>query len=224
MRRVTLAGSALDGFPVPEPAASVRLLLPEGDRLVIPRWTGNEFLFADGARPTIRTFTPRRFDPDALELDLDILLHPTGAASAWAAAARLGAEAAVSGPGRGYRIDPDAPAFHLFGDETAIPAISQLLEHLPQVPIAVDIEIAHDDARVDLRRDVDLRWHVAEPGAAPGDRLVAAAERADLPDGVRVWAAGEAAAMQRIRRLLRDDRGLPRAHLTVRGYWKRRDV
>jgi NADPH-dependent ferric siderophore reductase len=35
-----------------------------------------------------------------------------------------------------------------------------------------------------------------------------------------VWAAGEAAAMQRIRRHLFDEREVPRAQATVRGYWK----
>jgi len=38
----------------------------------MPSWNGNEFLLADGRRPTIRTFTPRRVDPEALELDLDV--------------------------------------------------------------------------------------------------------------------------------------------------------
>ena len=35
----------------------------------MPAWNGNEFLLPDGRRPAIRTFTPRRVDPDALELD-----------------------------------------------------------------------------------------------------------------------------------------------------------
>jgi NADPH-dependent ferric siderophore reductase len=35
-----------------------------------------------------------------------------------------------------------------------------------------------------------------------------------------LWVAGEAAAMQRIRRHLFENRGLPRAHTWVRGYWK----
>jgi NADPH-dependent ferric siderophore reductase len=35
-----------------------------------------------------------------------------------------------------------------------------------------------------------------------------------------VWAAGEAAAMQRIRKHLFDERNAPRDHTTVRGYWK----
>jgi NADPH-dependent ferric siderophore reductase len=35
-----------------------------------------------------------------------------------------------------------------------------------------------------------------------------------------VWAAGEAAAVQRIRRHLFEERSMARAHTTVRGYWK----
>jgi NADPH-dependent ferric siderophore reductase len=43
---------------------------------------------------------------------------------------------------------------------------------------------------------------------------------ATLVPGTRVWAAGEAAAMQAIRRHLFEERQLPRARATVRGYWK----
>jgi len=35
-----------------------------------------------------------------------------------------------------------------------------------------------------------------------------------------VWVAGEAAAVQRIRRALFEERGVPRSRATVRGYWK----
>jgi len=56
--------------------------------------------------------------------------------------------------------------------------------------------------------------------ATRGDALVAAVCGADVAPRTRLWAAGEAAAVQRIRRHLFVDRGLPRAHATVRGYWK----
>ncbi len=66
--RVTLSGTDLQGLDPGLPAASVRLLLPAtgATELVIPAWSGNEFLFDDGARPTIRTYTPRRFGAEAL--------------------------------------------------------------------------------------------------------------------------------------------------------------
>jgi NADPH-dependent ferric siderophore reductase len=43
---------------------------------------------------------------------------------------------------------------------------------------------------------------------------------AELPPGVRVWAAGEAAGVQRIRRHLFEEGGLPRNQTSIRGYWK----
>ena len=223
--QVTLAGAELEGLRAEQPAASVRLLLPSPgtDELVMPRWNGNEFLLPDGRRPTIRTFTPRRVDPDALELDVQIVVHGGGAASEWATAAEPGDPAAVSGPGRGYVIDPEAPAFWLAGDETAIPAISQLLEELPrEAPVQVHIEVAHPDARLSLSEHprLDVTWHDLPAGAAAGESLIAAVRDADLVPDVRVWAAGEAAAVQRIRRHLFEERGVPRRHTAVRGYWK----
>jgi len=220
MKRVILSGPALEGFRLNEPAASVRLLLPTDRELVIPVWSGNEFLLEDGSRPIIRTFTPRRFDEQSFELHLDVVLHGSGAASMWAETARIGDEAAVSGPGRGYNIDPDASAYLLVGDETAIPAICQLLEYLPQVPIVVHLAISDPDARVDLHRDVDVTWHVVSGNPTADDTLVTAIRKTELIDGVRIWAAGNAAVMHRIRKHLFDERGFPRSHATVRGYWK----
>jgi NADPH-dependent ferric siderophore reductase len=225
LARVTLGGPELEGLVVDEPAASVRLLLPEAGagELVMPTWNGNEFLLPDGARPTIRTFTPGRVDPDALELDLDVVLHDAGAASDWARTAPHGAPAAVSGPGRGYVVDPAAPAFLLAGDESALPAIRQLLEALPAgVPVQVLVEVARPDARLDLpdHPRATVTWCDLPEGAAHGEALVEAVRKAEVPPGTKVWGAGEAAAMQRIRRHLFDDRGLTRSAATVRGYWK----
>ena len=225
MVRVRLGGPDLDGFRLEQPAASVRLLLPSptAREVVIPRWNGNEFLLPDGRRPALRTFTPRRFDADALELDLDIVIHGPGVASEWAETAVVGDRAAVSGPGRGYAIDADAPAFLLGGDQTAIPAISQLLEALPaDCPVQVHIEIDHADARLALpdHPGAVVSWHHLRAGAPPGDALVAAVGSVQLIPGTRVWVAGEAAAVQRIRKRLLGDLGLPRSQTTVRGYWK----
>jgi NADPH-dependent ferric siderophore reductase len=229
--RVTLAGAELEGFTVEQPAASVRLLLPSPgrDELVMPTWTGNEFLLPDGSRPVIRTLTPRRADPEAGELDVEIVIHGGGIASTWATAASPGDGVAMSGPGRGYVVDADAPAFLLGGDETALPAISQLLEVLPaETPVEVLVEVAHPDARLPLPDRVATQpgstttvgWHDLAPGAAPGAALVAAVEATEISPGTRVWVAGEAAAVQRIRRHLFDDRNVPRSHTSIRGYWK----
>jgi NADPH-dependent ferric siderophore reductase len=229
--RVTLGGPELDGLVVDQPAARVRLLLPPRDstELVMPAWTGNEFLLPDGSRPAIRTLTPLRLDPERQELEVEIVVHEGGTASGWALAVKKGDEAALSGPGRGYPIDPDATMFLLAGDESALPAIGQLLEALPaEQPVRAIIEVAHPDARLHLPArpaaapPPAVEWYDLPAGAAPGDALVAAVVEAaaDLPAGARVWAAGEAAAVQRIRRHLLGERGLPRSETWIRGYWK----
>lgn len=220
MTRVVLGGDELEGFAVDRPAASVRLLLPAEGTLEIPIWAGNEFLLSSGTRPIIRTFTPRRFDEEAMELSIDVVLHGSGAASRWAETTRPGDEVAVSGPGRGYDIDPNATAFLLVGDETAIPAICQLLEHLPSVPIQVHLMVTHPDAMVDLHRDTDLTWHVADDDQDKAETLGEAVRDMDLVPGLRIWAAGEAAAMQRIRNYLFREIDFPRTRATIRGYWK----
>lgn len=223
LARIRLAGSELTGLTLDEPAASVRLLVPTpgDDELIIPTWNGNEFLRPDGSRPIIRTLTPRHLDGDTLTLD--IVLHAEGAMSDWATSATGGEYAAVSGTGRGYTIDLNAEGFVLAGDESAIPAIAQLLEWLPsQKPVTAVIEVAAPEGRAPLpphpRATVD--WVELPSGAPPGDSLVTAVEATVIPDGWRVWAAGEAAAMFRIRKHLFDTRGLERRHATVRGYWK----
>jgi NADPH-dependent ferric siderophore reductase len=225
MVRVTLEGAELAGFTVDQPAASVRVLLPSGAGadLVVPSWNGNEFLLPDGRRPTIRTLTPWRSDPDALEVDVGIVVHGGGVASNWALSAEPGEPVAISGPGRGYTVDHDAPAYVIAGDETAIPAITQVLDAVPgETPVQVRVEVAHPDGRLALPEHpgATVEWCDLAPGAPPGDALGAAVRDVVLADGARVWAAGEAAAVQRIRRHLFDDRGLPRAQSSVRGYWK----
>ncbi len=224
MLRIVLGGDELDGFAIAAPASSVRLLLPpaDGDGLVMPTWTGNQFDLPDGNRAPIRTFTPRYVDPDRLELTLDVVLHDHGAATDWAQAAQVGEEVAVSGPGRSEDLDPDARSHLLAGDESAIPAIGQLLEAIPHDrSVAAHVEISEPDARIELpaHPGATVTWHEATTDARPGDAMVAAVTAVDdLADAV--WVAGEAAAVQRLRKHLFDERDRSRSDVTARGYWK----
>jgi NADPH-dependent ferric siderophore reductase len=224
MLRLTFEGDGLGEMEAPQPAGSVRLLVPgpDSEELIMPTWTGNEFLLPDGSRPVLRTFTPLRFDSDADSLDLEIVRHPGGAVSAWAERAAQGSAAAISGPARGIEIDPSVERFVLLGDETAMPAITQLLEALPaSAAVDVHIEVIADAARIEIpehpRRQ--LTWHIND-AATPGAHLADVARGLELGAADHVWAAGEAASMQAIRKHLFNERGLDRSQATIRGYWK----
>lgn len=226
LRRVVLGGDDLVGFPEPLPGASLRLLLPSpgAPGLVVPDWNGNEFLLPGGVRPVLRTFTPLAVDPTAGEVTIDVVLHGGGVASEWAARAEPGAVGAVSGPGRGYAVDPDATDVVLAGDETALPAITQLLTAIPATAsVRVHVEVAAPEGRIDLpaHPGATVVWHDLADPTDPGAALVAAVGELTLDADSRIWVAGEAASVQRIRRDLFEVRRFPRARATVRGYWKR---
>lgn len=224
LERVTLTGPELQGLDAGLPGASVRLLLPDPGAATVelPTWNGNEFLREDGRRARIRTLTPLRFDAATLELDVEVVVHDDSPLSTWARTARPGTPAAVSGTGAGYDVDPTAEAFLVAGDESALPAISTLLEALPHAAdVTVLVEVRSREAVVELpiHPRAEVRWCELAPGADPGDALIEAVVAAPLTDHTRVWAAGEAAAVLRIRRHL-GEVGIPRSHANVRGYWK----
>lgn len=226
MVRVTLAGAELAGLEHGDPGSSVRVLLPRDDgHFELPTWNGNEFLWGDGVRARIRTLTPLavRDDGASAELDVDVVLHDDAPLTRWALAAVSGAPAAVSGTGSGYEIDPAARSYVLLGDESAVPAICTILAELPPaVTAAVHLErrAVAEPVELPAHPGATVTWSVLPDDAPPGDTIVAAARVVALDDDTRVWAAGEAAAVQRIRKLLFDERGVARSRATVRGYWK----
>jgi NADPH-dependent ferric siderophore reductase len=148
-------------------------------------------------------------------------MHDGGRLSAWAAAAEPGADVAISGPGRGYEIPAAAQRLLLAGDETAIPAISQLLEVIPSsVGVRVIVEIATPEAELSLPGRAEVEWVLSVSGEPPGGAMVDAVRRDPFADDAHLWVAGEAAAVQRIRKHAFDERAIPRSHAVIRGYWK----
>ena len=225
MLRLTIEGECLREVEVTQPGTSIRFVVPwPGSELELPEWQGNEFLLADGSRPALRTFTPLRPDRERGRLDLEIVRHPGGAVSQWSEQADVGARAGVSGPGAGYDYPDGADVLLVLGDETAMPAIAQLIAMAPAtLRLDVHVETIADEARLDLGpRDGDsLTWYTTAPGATPGRRLAEHMATIDeLPAGTFVWASGEASAMQAIRNHVFKTLDLARERATVRGYWK----
>lgn len=213
MVRVTFTSPELAAFGWNGPAAHIKVIF------------GTVSADPDAPRPTMRTYTPRRFDASAAELDVDFVLHGEGPASTWAAQAAAGQSLTIAGPGRYYVIDPAATSFVLLGDDSAIPAISTILEQLPATARATVFLEVVDGAEEHGMADspnVTIQWlHRGEDPTKAGTLLEAALRDFALPaDGCRVYVACEAGAMRRIRRYLLTERGMQRDHVVTRGYWK----
>jgi NADPH-dependent ferric siderophore reductase len=171
--------------------------------------------------PSIRTYTVRALDRAAGELTIDFVVHgDRGLAGPWAAAARPGDVLRLLGPGGAYAPDPDAD-WHLFvGDESALPAIGAACERLPAGARAVAVlEVGGPDEHQELPATVEQHWVHRDPERP--DQLVEAVRALDFPLGrVDAFVHGEAGAVRGLRRHLVDERGVPRAGLSVSGYWR----
>lgn len=209
--RVVLAGDELTGFDPVHADSYIKLCFPEPGAP------------AD-ARPRMRTYTVRAFDPASNELTVDFVVHgDEGLAGPWAAHAQPGDAAQLLGPGGGYTPGADA-AFHLLaGDESALPAIAVALERAPaNLPIKAIVEVHGPGDQIELARPHDVTW--LHRGTGPvGSRLVDAVTSWQPPapaaDG-QWFVHGEAAVVRTLRRYLRLDLGVPMDQLSVSGYWR----
>lgn len=111
MRRLTLHGLDLREFSSDRPGQWVKLFFDHTE--------------------TGRAYTIRHWRPEQCELVIDFVRHGTGLAGRWVEAAQEGAPVRLAGPRSNFRYKPDRKLF-LFGDETALPAISAIVEALPR--------------------------------------------------------------------------------------------
>lgn len=227
MIRVTLSGDELAGFGGEGPDRRIKMFFPvEGqERPAVPRATSGGPLWPAGEpRPAIRTYTVRRFDAGACELDVDFVLHEGhGPAAAWARDARPGAWVGVSEPGGRYEPDPAADFHVVIGDETALPAVATVLEALPAgVPALAFLEVADAGEEQELPGSAQVRW-VHRGSAEPGEPLAAAVRSAEFPAGDgQAWLSGESACVRDLRKHLLDERGIERRRVYATGYWRAR--
>jgi len=136
-------------------------------------------------RNPFRTYTVRRIDAAARELDIDFVVHhEPGPAGAWADAAEIGDELVVVGPDErsphsrgGIDWHPgSARRLLLAGDETAAPAICSILESLGagfDVDAFVEVPTAADALRPALPASFRVRW-ISRNDAPHGERLIEA--------------------------------------------------
>ena len=225
VRRVTLTGPAA---AVAAAGPTVNLLVPRvGDPA--PAWPtvarDGRIVWPQGSHGVaLRSYTARRQDPAAGEVDIDFVLHGDGPAAAWAAAAAPGALLGIAGAGP--LGDRAASTLLLVGDETAVPAVARILGAASGGTRGVALlEVAGPEEEQDLVAPpgVEIRWlHRGETEPGLSTLLVDAVAALPRPDGdVFAWVGAESGAVRAIRADLRGRWGLSRAEHHAIGYWRR---
>ncbi|MET9520991.1 siderophore-interacting protein [Streptomyces coeruleorubidus] len=246
--RVTFGGPDLHAFHSDGRDQSLSLFLPHPGQPepVVPLelgdgwWQGWREL-PDDVRAVMRSYTLRALRRDPDEIDIDFALHgiepgaavQAGPASRWAARAAAGDRVLLLGPAvadnRAIRFRPpeDTDLVVVWGDETAVPAASAIVESLPAGTRArVWLEVPHAGDIQDLptEADAEITWLVREEKGHEGSSTALDALReAQLPSAERpyVWIAGESGCVKELRRHFVRERGIDRRRVTFVGYWRR---
>lgn len=228
MRRITLTGPELPEFLSASFDDHVKLILPEvqGEKPNIPVVGDNGLQFDETrAKPVMRDYTPRHYDPATNELDIDFVLHHEGPATDWASKAELGHYVGIGGP-RGSFVVPMEFDWHLLiGDEAALPAISRRLEELPETSrvIAV-IKIRDENSKIEISSHcpAEIHWVTDAEHANNGhDALESTVRKLTLPEGDGfVWAAGEYSDIKSLRHYLADELNIDKNRIRAASYWR----
>ncbi|WP_017573752.1 siderophore-interacting protein [Nocardiopsis halotolerans] len=230
---VTLGGAELADFAFLGRDQFVRLFLPRAgqERLHMPasadkRWFEQLRAMPPSRQPHVRSYSVRRFDAEALEMDVEFVDHgDAGPASAWASAAVPGDEAGLLADGVYYLPPEDADWQLLVGDESAVPALVSILEQAPaDLRALVYLEVpSPDDVRTLPRLPgVEVHWLPREDAhAVPGQLALETVRAAELPEGrPYCFLAGENALPTGLRRTLVREHGVPKEDIAFIGYWR----
>jgi NADPH-dependent ferric siderophore reductase len=221
MRRITVGGAQLAGFISLGSDDHVKLFFPQtAEELATLENLELSAGMKSKTMPPMRDYTPRRYDLDTLELDIDFVLHGDGPAATWAAQARPGQWLYIGGP-RGSMVVPDMfDSYLLIGDETALPAIARRLEELPanrRALVVVEVENAAEEQTLNSAASVDVIW-VHRDGS---NNLLEIVQGLSIPQGkLYAWVATETALSRKVRRVLLDTHGLNEEFVKAAGYWR----
>lgn len=224
-RRLVLRGDDLARFA--EGGLHVRLLLPpkgHPQRWPVTGEDGRPF-WPDRDPPPARIYTLRQIDVAAGRVEIDMLLHVShgdpAPGSDYAARAEVGDVIGMTGPGGGEL--PDAPAYLMFADETALPAVARMLREMPagrSVRAFIEIEDEADRQALPTDAEAEITWLQRSAGDGLEAAVLAITADSLQPETV-VWGGMEHAMSRLIRRRALDSWGIPRDRLRLASYWRR---
>lgn len=180
----------------------------------------------DTAVPT-RVYTIRSIDTAKQEITIDFALHTNpGPATQWAINAQPDDVVGIFGPAaNGVK---DAEFYVLAGDETALPGIARILEHLPTTATGhafIEVGTHADEVSLVHPPGVAITWLHRNGEAAGTTTLLQNAIRAvhwpKKRTSVFFWGGCEHKAFSAIYRYLKKEICLPRDRVVLYSHWHR---
>jgi NADPH-dependent ferric siderophore reductase len=203
LRRVVLSGQDLHDFDSDRPGQWVKLFF--------------------GDDPRGRAFTIRRWNRERREMTVDFVSHGHGLAGAWVQSAKPGDTVRLAGPRSDFRHIPAKPLF-LFGDETALPAISAIVEAMPageRALVVIETKDATAQHAIPSQANIHWVWLSTKASHRPGSLLAAYAPAITLsPESDQLWIACESDGAKRLRSAFAA-LGFTRETMHASGYWKK---
>ncbi|GAA2836036.1 NADPH-dependent ferric siderophore reductase [Leucobacter komagatae] len=226
--RVTLAGPDLYDFESTGPGDHAKIFFPHPftGELLAPTAVGpgEDGIVRPDGQTFGRDFTPLnvRDEDGGRVFDLDFFLHDDpGPASAWAEKAAVGDKIVVVGPRGTQSIPTGITSLLCLVDPTALPATVRWINGLPdatEIEVIADVDYdALDWVEEYLREGTGREILVREPLGGLDQALL----DSEVTDETFVFAAGDANRLIPLRRVIRDELGLPRAQYQISGYWRR---
>ncbi|GAA1137091.1 siderophore-interacting protein [Nesterenkonia lutea] len=175
--------------------------------------------------PVTRTYTIRHVDHLNRQIWVDFVIHgDEGLAGVWAKHAQPGDLISFFGPGSAYAPRAESDWHLLAGDEAALPAIASALESMAEDArglVVVEVRDAAERQPLTVPEGVDLVWLHREADFSPETTMLAdyLAELTIPAGDVQVFVHGERAQTKRIRRILVEEKGLPRKGMSLSAYW-----
>jgi len=153
MQRLILTGAGLTQERIPGNFGGLHIKLlfkkHNQEKLELPDFKDGKLYWpAADKKPVARTYSIADFDVAKKELTVDFVKHsPSGIACDFATQCSPGDDIGFSGPGLKQLINTTASNYLLVGDLSAVPAISAVLKHIPQLKntyVYIELENLND--------------------------------------------------------------------------------
>lgn len=226
LRRIVFHNAELSDYPFERNGAHIKIFLPlpgqtkpELPQITDrgPRWLDKE------TAPIKRSYTLSGFDRQACTLSIDFVLHgENGPASTFAKHVQIGQTIGITPPRDKNLFEGGVGACLLAGDLSALPAITAILADLPETTHG-DVLLwlpCESDTPKTLQKPPKIKIHTFTPEHPLKALIQQFSQCRPETENARYWIAGEAAMVDSLRQIVRQQWQVPARYCYAVPFWR----